>query len=107
SIQNTSNTPNNVKRVVTGIFIRQPGSEFTVTRATIPDTLAPGETMTAEVSFLPKKEIVYNADICFIIAAPCPDTICVPLKGTGIKSNILVRQSTLDFGTLYSCEDST
>jgi len=108
TVLNTSNTPNNVRLNIAGAFIKQTGTAFAIVTPTgLPRSLAPGEAASVDVTFTPTAEIAYSAEICFYTDAPCPDTICQTLSGTGIQSNILVRQTSLNFGTLYICQDST
>lgn len=106
-IENISTTPNNVKAIVDGVtIIPAAGSPFVVTASSFPDTLAPGEGSSIEVSFTPTAETGYSAQICFHISQPCDTTICVPINGIGVQSNVLVRKNTLDFGTKYLCQDT-
>lgn len=106
-LQNTSGTPNNVKVVVGGVtIVPATGSPFTISRSDIPDTLAPNEVTAVDVDFTPTAQSGFGAQICFQITEPCDTTICVPMNGTGIQSSVLVRRTSLDFGTLFLCQDT-
>ncbi|MEO5930463.1 MAG: choice-of-anchor D domain-containing protein, partial [Candidatus Kapaibacterium sp.] len=107
--QNTSDpkTPSNVKVNIAGVFIRQTGNEFAIVQPTgLPKGLATNEAATVDVTFTPSGQTSYSAQICFYTDSPCPDTICKSLTGTGIMSSIVVRQSSVNFGTRYICQDS-
>ncbi len=107
-LQNTSGTPNNVKVVVGSVtLIPAAGSPFTITRSDIPDTLAPNEVTAVDVDFTPTSQTGFSGQICFHITEPCDTTLCVPMNGTGIQSSVLVRKSSLNYGTLFLCQDST
>jgi hypothetical protein len=108
TVINTSSTPNNVKLNIAGAYITQGGSTFAIVNPTgLPKSLAPGEAATVDITFTPTAQTSYNGQICFYTDFPCADTLCAPLSGTGIQSNLLVRQTSLNFGTLYICDDST
>jgi len=106
-LQNTSGTPNNVKVVVASVtIVPAAGSPYTVSRSDLPDTLAPNEVTTVDVDFTPPSETPFGRQICFQITEPCDTTLCTTLNGSGIQSSVLVRRTSLDFGTLFLCQDS-
>ncbi len=109
TITNTSSTPNNVKlNIKSATVTASGGTPFTIVLPTgLPKALAPGEAASVDVDFLPTAEIGYNAQICFEIDSPCDTTVCVPLSGSGVKSSILVRLASLNFGTRYICQDDS
>jgi hypothetical protein len=103
-----TNTSSDVKLVLNDVSIQPTGSAFSVVQPlSLPRDVAPGEVAAIDVSFLPTAQTAYSAQICFHITSPCDTTICVPLDGAGIQSNVLVRQSSLNFGTQYICHDTT
>lgn len=107
-LQNTSGTPNNVKVVIGSVtLIPAAGSPFVISRSDIPDTLAPNEVTTVDIDFTPTAQTGFSGQICFHITEPCDTTLCVPINGTGIQSSVLVRRTSLNYGTLFICQDST
>jgi hypothetical protein len=109
TVTNTSNTPNSV-RLKLRAFIKPPVTPFKIApTATFPISLAPGESGPVDIDFTPTLEQPEVGEICFYYDNndPCPDTVCALLTGTGIKSNVLVRQSSLNFGAIYLCQMDT
>jgi len=82
------------------------GTPFVIASSNLPADLAPGTEATVDVSFTPPAEQTYNAQLCFVITAPCPDTICVDLTGEGIRSSVLVEPNPVMFGNRVYCEDT-
>jgi hypothetical protein len=104
---NTSTTPAAIKMRVSDVFVRPPSAPYTVVAPApgdLPASLAADEALNAEILFQPQQTVAYNAELCYVVDSPCPDTICVPLMGEGISSDLWVRQSVLNFGTRYNCE---
>ncbi len=110
SIANTSFTPSDIRLRVSEVYITPPGGPFTIIEplpADLPAELAPNEALTVDVLFKPTAASQYDAQICYVTDSPCPDTVCVPLSGSGVTADLLVRQSTLHFGTRYICQGDT
>jgi len=108
SLTNTSATPADVKVRVVDAFVRPAGTPFTLAPGTFPADLAPGEQLASTVLFQPTAEVPYDAQLCYVTETPCSDTICVPLHGVGIQSDIFVARTDLNFGPRYTCQgDST
>jgi hypothetical protein len=106
SIAFDSTTPNDVRAHIVSVALGAgTGPEFAITPPSLPLDLAPKEALTVDVSFTPAAQQAYAGQVCFHIDSPCDTTICVDVTGTGISSNILVRTSSLDFGTLYICQE--
>lgn len=105
---NTSATPLETKMRVVDAFIRPPTPEFVIpSKAQFPLELAPNEDFTFDVLYLPTGSTTSSAELCFVTENPCLDTICVPLDGSGVQSDIFVRQSVLNFGTRFTCQTDT
>lgn len=103
-----TNTSSDVKLVLGSVVIQPTGTPFDlVTPITIPRDVAPNEVVAFDVRFTPPAQSSYQAQVCFHIISPCDTTICVTVEGTGIQSSALVRQSSLNFGTKYLCQDTT
>ena len=66
-----------------------------------------GGLLSVDLSFTPDQEQVYTGRLCFQISEPCDTLICIDLRGEGIRSNIYVPQSNLDFGNVNYCEEDT
>lgn len=84
----------------------QPAGVFTLTGAPA-TTVAAGGTENFNVRFSPTAEGNFNATICVIIAAPCPDTICISAEGNAVRGTLEVQPSLLVFGTKAQCEPVT
>jgi hypothetical protein len=108
SVTNTSVMPNNIHYHIIGAEIHPPTAPFAVsTPISYPQEIAPGESFSQNVAFTPPAVGDYTAELWYILDGPCPDTVKVPLKGTGIESNVLVQPSALNFGTKYLCQDDS
>ena len=104
---NTSATPADVKVRVIDAFITPSDPSYTLVREEFPIDLAPGETINSTLFFQPSLEIDYDAEICYVTEVPCIDTICVPIGGRGIRSDIFVTRSSMNFGSRYTCDGDT
>ncbi len=102
--------PGNTRVHVADAYIsNDPAGVFAITNKPLPQDLAPGEGLDpqVEVTFTPQAEQQYTAQICFVIDQPCNETICVPLTGEGIQSNLQLNLSELNFGALFICQADT
>lgn len=105
---NTSKTPLETKMRVVDAFVRPPTSEFVIpSKAQFPLEIAPNEDFTFDVLYQPTGSTTSSAELCFVTENPCLDTICVPLDGSGVQSDIFARQSVLNFGTRFTCQSDT
>jgi len=104
---NTSVGPNNARITISRVYVKQSGSPFSIASSNLPASLAPGEIGTVDIAFRPTAQGPVTADLCYTIEAPCPQEICVPLRGNGTLSNVIVSRRSLNYGTRLICEDST
>ncbi|MCC7438066.1 MAG: choice-of-anchor D domain-containing protein [Armatimonadetes bacterium] len=105
---NTSKTPLDTKMRVVDAFVRPPTPEFVIpSKAQFPIEIAPNEDFTFDVMYQPTGPTTSAAELCFVTENPCLDTICVPLDGSGVQSDIFARQSVLNFGTRFTCQSDT
>ncbi|MBI5648079.1 MAG: choice-of-anchor D domain-containing protein [Ignavibacteriae bacterium] len=81
-----------------GTFTVQPG---------YPNTVAAGASGGIQLRFTPTAEGPLAATACIILSAPCRDTICVSLEGTGVRGRLVLSSATLDFGNRAQCEQPT
>lgn len=72
------------------VFIPQPPS-------TPPFVVAAGATQPLPIEFHPQAVRQYSGQLCLIISAPCPDTVCVDLQGEGISTGLALSKSRIDF----------
>lgn len=107
ALNNTSTGPNNARLKISQAYIKQSGTPFSVVGTNLPTELAPGEVAAVDVAFNPPAQGAYTAELCYVIDAPCPQEICLPLRGTGSLANMIVRQRSLNYGPRLFCEDST
>ncbi|MGE3799691.1 MAG: choice-of-anchor D domain-containing protein [Candidatus Kapaibacterium sp.] len=110
-LTNNTNALPSEELVIDNIYIDPPSASPTfeiVTTPTFPAQVqAAGGTLPVDLTFTPDQEQVYTGKLCFQISEPCDTLICVDLRGEGIRSNIYVPQSNLDFGKVYYCEEDT
>jgi len=83
-----------------------PNPEF-VLQGTAPTDIPANGTRTITIRFNPGSEGVMSGTACVIVSSPCPDTICVALRGEAVRGMVELRPSLLDFGTLAQCEENT
>lgn len=107
TLSNTGAGPNNARISVSRAYIKQTGALFAIVSSNLPASLAPGEVGSVEVSFSPVSQGSYTAELCYVIDAPCPQEICVPIGGSGSLASVIVQNRTLNYGSRLHCEDST
>jgi|GEM_PF-1399569 len=88
------------------VVVPSAGSAFAITGNPTPTNLLPGEGASVDVGFTPTAQTGFSAQLCFYVSQPCDTVICVPLNGFGVQSGILVRQRSINYGTLAYCRDS-
>ena len=108
-LTNITNAPPSEELVIEDVYIDPPTASppfaFT-TPPTLPARVpADGGVYTVDLSFTPDQEEVYEGRLCFKISEPCDMDTCVNLRGEGIRSNIYVTPSELDFGEVYYCQE--
>ncbi|MBN1447912.1 MAG: choice-of-anchor D domain-containing protein, partial [Bacteroidetes bacterium] len=101
SLQNTGG----LAATVSAITI-QPAGTFTVLSG-VPAQIAAGSGATFDIRFNPQSEGVFSATACVIITAPCPDTVCVALRGEGVQGTLEVQPPLLAFGSRAQCQSLT
>jgi hypothetical protein len=101
SLQNTGGLTATVSAVTI-----QPAGAFAVLSG-VPAQIAAGSGASFDVRFNPQSEGVFSATACFIITAPCPDTVCVTLNGEGVQGTLEVQPPLLAFGTRAQCQSIT
>ncbi len=89
---------------VRSVEIRPTGGAFSL-QGSAPATIGAGASASITIRCTPGVEGAVAGTACVIFDAPCPDTICVTLEGTGIRGLLVVRPAALSFGTLAQCED--
>ncbi|MBR9976236.1 MAG: choice-of-anchor D domain-containing protein [Bacteroidetes bacterium] len=72
-----------------------------------PSTIAAGGTENIGLRFTPTAEGDFTATVCVIVAAPCPDTICLTVEGRAVRGTLEVQPPQLVFGTKAQCELTT
>jgi len=92
--------PGTESMTVTELLLRPsdgPGSGvFVITPAqTLPFRIDPGREHDLTVRFTPEVMQEYNAELCFVISTPCPDTLCVELRGEGMSSGTGLTRNRL------------
>ena len=81
----------------------EPAGDFTLPTG-FQSNVPTGNAIDVNVRFSPKSEGVSSAEICVIFAAPCPDTICVAVTGTGVQGALGLHPNALNYGTMAQCE---
>jgi hypothetical protein len=76
------------------------GAGFSMTGATFPATLNPGQTATLQVSFDPTAAGAANGTITISSNSSSGSTNTVSLSGTGVSPQLAVSASTLAFGSV-------
>ncbi|HVT43166.1 MAG TPA: choice-of-anchor D domain-containing protein [Thermoanaerobaculia bacterium] len=77
--------------------------EFTIDTSTLPDTIAPGDSVSYEVTFTAPMTGVVNAQITFVTNDPTPPGP-VALTGTALEPNALLEIAP---STVFACVGST
>lgn len=95
--------------VVDSLWVSPPTPGITTISRSIPgDTpIKPGESLTVEIRYSPtQEETLGPVFLCARIAQPCPDTICWPLTGKGVRSSLSYSKSSLSM-TVPLCSPRT
>lgn len=87
---------------ISGITI-QPSGNFSV-QPGYPTDIAQGTSGDIQIRFSPQSEGSLSATACIIFDSPCPDTLCVPLEGDGIRGTLAFLTPLLTFNLLAQCE---
>ncbi|MDT8325366.1 MAG: choice-of-anchor D domain-containing protein, partial [Bacteroidota bacterium] len=72
--------------------------EFTVLGPTsFPIDIGPGNTQDVLIEFAPASVQTISAGLCVAVQAPCPDTLCVDVRGRGASTGVGVTRTRLEF----------
>jgi photosystem II stability/assembly factor-like uncharacterized protein len=83
---------------ITGAWMDPDLPEFAVLGPTsFPIDIDPGKTQDVLIEFTPASVQTIAAGLCVAVQAPCPDTLCVDVRGRGASTGVGVTRTRLEF----------
>ncbi|PLX23856.1 MAG: hypothetical protein C0600_14155, partial [Ignavibacteria bacterium] len=90
---------------IADVQITPAGSEFASWGA-YPKNVGENGSTDLPILYNPQSPGVHNATACIIIDQPCPDTLCVPIRGSTSTGAISAHPNALLFGRRAQCEST-
>lgn len=89
---------------VQDIFLRPVSGEFSIESApNLPVIINAGAGRDVIIRFTPQSVGTLATNLCLAVTAPCPDTVCVTVRGRGNSTGLGVTKTRMEF-TLDPCD---
>lgn len=83
---------------ISDVYLPPGTTEFSLTAVpTLPTIINPGASRNVTVRFAPQSVGNLSTNVCIAITAPCPDTLCVTVRGRGNSTGLGVTKTRMDF----------
>ncbi|MBN1449119.1 MAG: choice-of-anchor D domain-containing protein [Bacteroidetes bacterium] len=84
--------------LITGAALQAGGMEFSiVSPPTFPVTVAVGQWQEFTLRFDPVSVQTVSSRFCVSVSAPCPDTLCVDIRGRGSSTGVGLTRTRMEF----------
>lgn len=72
----------------------------------LPWSFGPGGYQELRLKFLPDTIVDFNSTLCVVWDQPCPDSVCIPLKGRGVMEPLIIHPGVVKFGSIMCSNDT-